>query len=143
MHIWKKILIKLEKCLRPGLFCKSQHRRFAGNSAANVLIAALSHDKLARSLTKMWRKICLWNSLYWFIKQPKNQKKVHKISTSLYWVDIIAKNDDEIYVLWRDLFSKFIDTFYLSFLLCQRRSTCESYWKSCSYFDNPYHHAKM
>ena len=34
-------------------------------------------------------------------------------------------------------------SFHLFSLLCQRRSSCWKYQKWCSYFENPYHHAKI
>ena len=38
---------------------------------------------------------------------------------------------------------KYMVTFHLFSLLCQRRSSCWKYRKWCSYFENRYHHAKM
>ena len=39
--------------------------------------------------------------------------------------------------------SKFIVTFYVFSLFCQRRSSCWKYRKWCSYFENPYQYARV
>ena len=52
---------------------------------------------------------------------------------------MVAKTDDEIYVL--SIIK--ICSFHLLSLLWQRRPSCWNYWKWCSYFENPYHHAKI
>ena len=59
----------------------------------------------------------------------QKQKRTHKISNSLYWFPKSMVG--------------FIVTFHLLSLLCQRTSSCWKYWKWCSYFENPYHHAKI
>ena len=52
---------------------------------------------------------------------------------------MVAKNDDEVYIL---IIIK-IYSFHLFSLLCKRRSSCWKYRRWCSYFENLYHHAKI
>ena len=74
-------------------------------------------------------------------QKRKQQGRTHKINNSLYWGRCGCKKPMMSFLSF--ILSKFIVTFYLFFLLCQRRSSCWKYWKWCSYFENPYYHAKI
>ena len=95
----------------------------------------IQHIRFARILLK---------SLIAALKDKKQNQKAKtktehiKIIIVSIGVDIVAKTDDEIYAL------HIIKTysFHLFSLLCQR-SSCWRYRRWCSYFENPYHDAKI
>ena len=74
-------------------------------------------------------------------QKHKQQKRTHKISNNLYWGRCGCKKPMRSFMSF--VLSKFIVTFHLFSLLCQRRSSCWKYWNWRSYFENPYHYAKI
>ena len=72
-------------------------------------------------------------------KTKENMKEIkeHEISNTLHWgLGVVPKSDDEIYVLIS--VGKYIITFHLFCVLCQRRSCCWKYRKWGSHLKNRY-----
>ena len=74
-------------------------------------------------------------------KQAKAKSKKEHIRLAIIsiGVHVVAKTDDEVYVL--SIIK--IYSFYLFPLLCQRRPNCWKYQTWCSYFENLYADAKI
>ena len=68
--------------------------------------------------------------------------KTYEIINRLFWeLGVVPKIDDKIYVSIS--IGKYIITFRLFFVLCQRRSRCWKYQKLGSHLKNRYHYAKV
>ena len=74
-------------------------------------------------------------------KQPKTKikKEYMKLVLLSIDVDVVAKTDDEIYVL--NIIK--IYSFHLFSLFCQRGLNCWKYRKWCNYFENSCDEAKI
>ena len=146
----RKFLKKLEKHLKRGFFVKvvglqtisflewsSTHALYYKSAEGvdfSIKRSKSSHDDTEENLHFKHSRLNYINN------QKQKQKKAHKISDSLYWcLDVVAKTDDEIYVL--SIIKVY--SFDLFSLLCQRRSSCWKYWEWFGYFENLYHDAKI
>ena len=67
--------------------------------------------------------------------QTKSNKQITLVIISI----VVAKANEEIYVL--SVIK--IYSFHLLSLLCLWKLGCWKYLKWCSYFENPYYHAKL
>ena len=147
-------LKKLEKQLRQDLFCKS-----CGITDKNLLKVKFNRDTLLKIYPRCWfqhkelkkaprrknirEKPAFQTITIELYKRPKTKittKEDIRLVIVSTGVDVVAKTDDEIYVLSS---IKIYSYFSFVFSVVSWSSSCWKYRKWCSYFENHYHHAKM